>query len=175
MVDGIVSRRFRKGDAESVAEYSSCERYRYSLRRVWDRNGPRVMFVMLNPSTATETQNDPTIERCERRARALGFGGFVATNIFAWRDTHPARLRQTSEPVGPANDGSVLQGAAWADMTIAAWGIHGLFCNRGAEVEALLRGAGHRLHHLGLTKAGLPRHPLYVAYARQPEPWPPQH
>lgn len=129
------------------------------------------MFVMLNPSTATEAQNDPTIERCERRARALGFGGFMATNIFAWRDTDPAGLRKAIEPVGSANDAIVLQGARWADVTIAAWGVHGLFLDRGTEVETLLRGSGHALFHLGLTKAGLPRHPLYVAYARQPELW----
>ena len=67
--------------------------YRYALTRVWDPLGPRLSFVMLNPSTATEVQNDPTVERCERRARALGFGGFRVTNIFAWRDTDPRKMR----------------------------------------------------------------------------------
>ena len=65
-----------KGDAESLAVYSDCARYRYRLERVW-APGQRVLFVMLNPSTATELQNDPTVERCERRARALGFGSFA--------------------------------------------------------------------------------------------------
>ena len=70
-----------KDDAPSVAVYSDCERYRYTLTRVWEPQGQRLSFVMLNPSTATEVQNDPTVERCERRARALGFGGFRVTNL----------------------------------------------------------------------------------------------
>ena len=58
--------------SRSTAIYSDCERYRYALTRVWDDTGKRALFVMLNPSTATEIQNDPTVERCERRSRALG-------------------------------------------------------------------------------------------------------
>jgi hypothetical protein len=65
----MILRGFTKGDALSEAVYSDCERYRYLLTRVWG-SGPKALFVMLNPSTATEVQNDPTVERCERRARA---------------------------------------------------------------------------------------------------------
>ncbi len=67
-----------------------------------------MLFVMLNPSKATEVQNDPTVERCERRARALGFGAFQVTNIFAWRDTDPFKMRKATDPIGPDNDGSLL-------------------------------------------------------------------
>ena len=70
----MITRTHVKGDAPSVAVYSQCELYRYTLTRTWDAHGQKVLFVMLNPSTATEIQNDPTVERCERRARALGFG-----------------------------------------------------------------------------------------------------
>ena len=66
----MITRTHQKGDAASVALYSTCERYRYALTRIWDEAGGKVSFVMLNPSTATEVQNDPTVERCERRARA---------------------------------------------------------------------------------------------------------
>ena len=83
----MITRSHTKGDAPSTAVYSDCERYRYALTRIWDQAGQKALFVMLNPSTATEVQNDPTVERCERRARALGFGAFRVTNIFAWRDT----------------------------------------------------------------------------------------
>ena len=69
----MITRSHIKDDAPSVAVYSDCERYRYALTRVWELQGRRLSFVMLNPSTATEVQNDPTVERCERRARALGF------------------------------------------------------------------------------------------------------
>jgi hypothetical protein len=167
----MIARRHRKGDAESVALYSDCERYRYALTRVW-ADGPTALFVMLNPSTATEVQNDPTVERCERRARALGFGGFRVTNIFAWRDTDPRKMRAAADPVGPDNDAAILDGADWADRIICAWGTHGAHLTRGPTVEALLRDTGHPLHHLGLTKDGHPKHPLYIAYTQQPEAWP---
>ena len=68
----MITRHFQKEDATSSAIYSDCETYRYALTRVWDDARPRVLFIMLNPSKATEQQNDPTIERCERRARRSG-------------------------------------------------------------------------------------------------------
>ncbi len=167
----MITRTHIKGDAPSTAVYSDCERYRYSLTRIWQPQGLRVLFVMLNPSTATEVQNDPTVERCERRARALGFGGFQVTNIFAWRDTDPRKMRAASDPIGPQNDTTISEGVAGADQIIAAWGAHGAHLARGASVEALLRDADRTIHHLGLTKQGHPKHPLYIAYACQPEPW----
>lgn len=168
----MITRTFQKGDAASTAVYSDCERYRYSLTRVWDEAGRRVLFIMLNPSKATEVQNDPTVERCERRARILGFGGFRVMNIFAWRETDPRLLRAAPDPVGADNDRLLLEGLDWADTIIAGWGVHGEHLNRGPGVEALLRGAGVELHCLGLSKAGHPRHPLYIAYATQPQLWP---
>ena len=168
----MITRTHIKGDAASTAIYSDCERYRYALTRIWDANGTAVHFVMLNPSTATEVQNDPTVERCERRARALGHGAFRVTNIFAWRDTDPRNMRAAKEPIGPANDATILEGLDWADKTICAWGTHGEHRSRGSEVEAFLRATGTPLYHLGLSKAGHPKHPLYIAYTQQPELWP---
>lgn len=167
-----ITRTHKKGDADSVAIYSDCERYRYTLTRVWDRAGQTALFVMLNPSTATEVQNDPTVERCERRARALGFGGFRVVNIFAWRDTDPRKMRAAADPVGPENDAAIADGARWADQVICAWGTHGEHLNRGPAVETLLRGVRSELFHLGLTKAGHPKHPLYISYTQTPEAWP---
>jgi len=109
----VITRTHIKDDAPSTATYSDCERYRYALTRTWDAQGKRVLFVMLNPSKATEVQNDPTVERCERRARALGFGAFQVTNIFAWRDTDPFQMRKAADPVGPENDKVIRDGAAW--------------------------------------------------------------
>ena len=79
----MIVRTHIKDDAPSEAIYSDCERYRYALTRTWDESGKRALFVMLNPSTATEVQNDPTVERCERRARTLRS---------SWRKTN-TRLR----------------------------------------------------------------------------------
>jgi len=167
----MITREHIKDDAPSTAVYSDCERYRYMLTRTWAPGGRRALFVMLNPSTATEVQNDPTVERCERRARALGFGAFRVTNIFAWRDTDPKKMRAALDPVGPQNDAAIVESTGWADQIICAWGAHGAHLGRGDAVEALLRSTGRPLYHLGLTKAGHPKHPLYIAYARQPEPW----
>ncbi|MFT7595099.1 MAG: hypothetical protein ACI8R4_002425 [Paracoccaceae bacterium] len=167
----MITRTHTKGDAPSTAVYSDCERYRYSLTRSWDPQGRKALFVMLNPSTATEVQNDPTVERCERRARTLGFGGFQVTNIFAWRDTDPRAMRAATDPVGPENDAAILAGTNWADQVIAAWGTHGAHLGRGAQVQALLRATKAPVSHLGLTKGGHPKHPLYIAYAQQTQPW----
>jgi len=167
----MITRSHTKGDAPSTAVYSECERYRYSLTRVWNPAGKRVLFVMLNPSTATEVENDPTVERCERRARHLGFGAFRVTNIFAWRATDPRDMRVADDPVGPENDAALMDGADWADEIIAAWGVHGAHKARGPEVAQLLESLDMPIFHLGLSKAGHPKHPLYLPYAQSPVRW----
>ena len=167
----MITRTHIKDDAPSTATYSDCERYRYALTRTWDAGGKRVLFVMLNPSKATEVQNDPTVERCERRARALGFGAFQVTNIFAWRDTDPFQMRKAKDPIGPDNDAAIFAGVAWADQVIAAWGTHGAHMNRGPQVTTLLQGTGKPLYTLGLSKHGHPKHPLYISYSQQPILW----
>lgn len=167
----MITRQHQKSDTASVAVYSDCEKYRYSLTRVWENAGRKVLFIMLNPSTATEIQNDPTVERCERRARTLGFGAFRVTNIFAWRDTDPKKMRAAADPVGPENDETILESCTWADTVVCAWGTHGAHRDRGKYVEDTLRENVSRLFHLGLTKQGHPKHPLYIAYSQQPEHW----
>lgn len=168
----MITRQHQKGDAASVAVYSPCEAYRYLLTRVWNPDGRKALFVMLNPSTATEFQNDPTVERCERRARALGFGAFRVTNIFAFRATDPRVMRAMADPIGPDNDAAIVDSARdWADSILCAWGTHGAHLGRGAAVEGLLRATGRELLTLGLSKDGHPKHPLYIGYDRQPEVW----
>lgn len=167
-----LQRTHLKGDAASLAVYSDCERYRYLLWRDWGApGGRRIGFVMLNPSTATEVQNDPTVERCERRARALGFDGFGVANIFAYRATDPRAMRGQADPVGPGNDAAILDLAAGTQMLVCAWGTHGAHLGRGAAVERLLRARGLMLHHLGLSQAGHPKHPLYISYGQAPQVW----
>ncbi|MEY1557712.1 DUF1643 domain-containing protein [Yoonia sp. R2331] len=161
----MITRSHVDDRARSTALYSDCETYRYTLTRTWG-DGPKLLYVMLNPSKATETANDPTIERCERRARALGYGAFCATNIFGLRETDPHKMRKHTAPDGPDNDAALRDGAAWADDILAAWGVHGAHRGRGPQVAQLLRDTGTPLYHLGLTKDGHPRHPLYVAYAQ---------
>ena len=167
----MIRRSHRSGDTTATAVYSDCTRYRYDLIRTWDEGAARLHFIMLNPSTATEARNDPTIARCEGRARRSGYGALRVTNLFAWRDTDPAGLRGVTDPVGPENDASILAAVRWADRTICAWGLHGAHLGRDVQVLAPLHDIGADLFHLGLTKSGAPRHPLYVAYDSRPERW----
>ena len=136
---------------------------------IWRRwaAGPQVLFVMLNPSTADETDDDPTIRRCIAFARSWGFGGLAVGNLFAFRTPSPAALRSTPRPVGEDNDDRLSRLRAESERAVAAWGDHGRFLGRGAAVRAALP----RLHHLGLTKLGEPRHPLYRPSHTEPVRW----
>ena len=167
----MIVRRHESEGCVSVARYSDCERYRYDLTRTWEPSGSKALFVMLNPSTASELANDPTVARVQRRARRLGFGAYRVCNLFAWRATHPDQLLGAAEPVGPDNDDVLAEACRWANQVICAWGNHGEFRGRGAEVEKLLRRFTSPLFHFGLTKRDHPKHPLYLPYSATPVEW----
>ena len=167
----LIERRHESDGVVSTATYSPCEKYRYDLTRIWNPEGARLFYVMLNPSKATELRNDPTIERCQRRATRLGFGAMKIGNLFAWRETSPDALRKATSPVGPETDRLLLEGADWADEVLCAWGVHGTHRARSGAVASLLAESGARLMHLGLTKDGHPRHPLYISYGVKPTLW----
>lgn len=166
----LVTRRSGAGGRASTATYSACLRYRYALTRTWDPERPRLLYVMLNPSTATEAASDPTIARCERRADRLGYGAFRAVNLFALRETDPDRLKRAASPEGPDNDDQIAAAADWADDLLVAWGVHGAHRGRNSAVLSRLAASGKPLMTLGLTRDGHPRHPLYVGYGTQPVP-----
>lgn len=161
------------------AEISADGRYRYALWRRWDKTRPRLVFIMLNPSTADAEHDDATIRVCMGRARRMGFGGIRVLNLFALRATDPAELDRADDPVGPEADGWLEKGLglqSFGEMTIAAWGDgglrRGLYRPRWREALGIICGdMGHPLHCLALTRAGQPRHPLRVAYAVEPVPW----
>lgn len=146
--------------ARSAAVISTCKRYRYRLSRHWDAALPLCAFVMLNPSTADGTRDDPTIRRCVGFARAWGCGGLVVVNLFAFRSPRPSDLAIVPDPVGPENDTHVLDVCQDAAIVVAAWGAEPVARDRAEHVVQLL--AGVRLECLGKTKGGFPRHPLYV-------------
>ena len=156
------------------ALYSQCGLYRYSLWREWDGpgNGQRdtILWIMLNPSRADHLgNNDPTIERCERRSVSWGFQRMEVVNLFALSSPYPKALREAADPVGPLNDAGILKGAERAGMILCAWGTHGALLGRSAVVRALL--ADRQLHCLGTTLAGEPVHPLYLPYRKRPVPY----
>ncbi|WP_317133887.1 DUF1643 domain-containing protein [Tropicibacter oceani] len=118
----MIERQAKRDGQVSTAWFSPCERYRYGLRRTWDTDLPAVLFIMLNPSTADEMRNDPTIERCQRRARAMGCGSLWIANLFAFRATRPQDLRRAADPEGPENVAFLRDWSGAADLTIAGWG-----------------------------------------------------
>lgn len=157
------------------ATFSPCRRYRYLLWRTWDTTKARLAFLMLNPSTADENVNDPTIERCQRRAIRLSYGGIVIANLFAWRATDPDALRGAVDPVGPKNDAAIFDAAEACHLIVCGWGAHPISIGRAESVIHMLNvgGFGNRLRRLGrATKDGQPRHPLYVAYSEKLEAHP---
>ena len=154
---------------ERGAVFSEDRLYRYRLWRRWAPGRP-VLFVMLNPSTADETKNDPTVERCERRARAWGGTGLEVVNIFAFRATDPESMKKQVDPVGPLNDEAIVAAAMGASWVVCAWGKHGAHKGRSAEVKSLLRSAGITPYALRVT-GGEPHHPLYIPYSCGPVHW----
>ena len=146
------------------ATFSACGRYRFSLWRIWDARLQPAMFIMLNPSTADESENDPTVERCQRRAQAMGYGGLRVGNIFAYRSTDPNALYKIEDPVGQGNDEAIIEAAHDAGIVICGWGEHGNHLKRGEQVTALLRAHGIQPYVLAVNLDGTPRHPLYVSY-----------
>jgi len=148
------------------AMLSTDRRYRYTLWRLWGPGG-YAAFIGLNPSTADETSDDPTIRRCIGFARAWGFGGLCMLNLFAFRATQPADMKRTADPVGELNDVTLAELAGSAGVVVAAWGANGTHRGRDAQVRAMLP----RLHYLRLTKDGHPGHPLYLPASLRPVEW----
>lgn len=156
---------------DSGALFSPCRRWRYMLWRRWDVELGTCAFIGLNPSTADETVDDPTIRRCIGFAKSWGYGSFHMLNMYALRSTDPRGLRAVPPhlALGPLNNEYLLAACRSADIVVAAWGTHGKA--RNDEVVELLTNGGVYLYHLRLTAEGLPGHPLYLPAALQPTLW----
>lgn len=152
---------------DSGARFSPSREYRYTLWRWWDK-GPCVNFILLNPSTADENNNDPTVERCERRARGWGFGGMTVINIFAYRSTSPWTLYKMYAPIGPDNDECIVAATHISACTICGWGEHGTLLGRHDKVKELVKDSV--VYALKVNKSGIPSHPLYLNYDLEPFP-----
>lgn len=149
-----------------TAIFDATRQYRYALWRVWDVAAPRVGFVLLNPSQADETVNDPTIRRCMNFARSWGYGSVEIVNLFAYRTPYPKDLRQVPDPVGQDNDRILQTLAHRVDRVIVAWGNWGNFQRRDQIVLNLFPAID--LFCFGMTQQGQPVHPLYLRRDRQP-------
>jgi hypothetical protein len=135
--------------------------YRYFLwRRVCEVGSRRVLFIMLNPSTADATKDDATLRRCVGFACRWRFSFVDVCNLFALRSTNPKSLTEADDPIGPSNDEWIVRASTSASLIIVAWGAHRITLER---APAVLRLLGNRhTHSLGTTRYGNPRHPLDV-------------
>ncbi len=148
--------------------FSLCRRYRYTLWRYWWKDELFVnratvryaMFIGLNPSTADEVENDPTIRKCIGFAQRWGYDALCMTNLFAFRATDPRQMKACPKPIGDDNDHWLTACARDAGIVVAAWGVNGEFMGRDEEVLKLV----DDVQCLRVTKHGHPEHPLYVPY-----------
>jgi hypothetical protein len=140
------------------AKFSECGKYRYGLWRKWDDTKPCIMFIGLNPSTATDTMDDPTIRRVKKFAKDWGYGGVYMCNLFAFISAYPVDLKTCADPIGENDKWLVLFSLLCKDV-LFAWGNFKEATDRARKVSASFPNAVC----LGFNKNGTPKHPLYVA------------
>lgn len=152
------------------ATFSACGKYRYALRRRWNSGASKICtFIMLNPSTADETNDDPTVRRCIGFAQKWNYDALLVLNLFAFISSNPQEMLAASDPIGPENDRHLLDAAgdatAFGNRIVCAWGSFKGITQRVASVRKLL--ADGNFSALKLSKHGNPWHPLYVPANQQ--------
>ena len=153
---------------------SDARLYRYVLWRKWDESKPYVMFIGLNPSTADETEDDPTIRRCISFAKSWGFGGLAMVNLFAWRATNPKDLLlKTYDPVGPDNDMYLVTTGRSCSLVVVAWGNGDIVKYVDPERPVHVARMFDNLCTLAINNDGQPGHPLYLKKDTVPQLWTP--
>lgn len=161
-------------DVTTSAVLSECGKYRYSLTRVWDDNKPRVLFIMLNPSTADAEKDDPTIRRCIGFAKDWGYGGIYVVNLFSLRATNPKDLLTAPFVVGVENEKWFRRMSSLANLVVCAWGnssIVNKFQKRLDHTWKPLSWISKPLHYIELSNDGTPKHPLYLLKHLTPKPY----
>ena len=139
------------------ATFSECRKYRYALWRIWDESKPYVMFIGLNPSTADETENDNTTNRCINYAKDWGYGRLCMANLFAFCTKDPDEMKAAKNPIDKDNDVWLKKLSNNAGVVIAAWGDDGSHLGRSKKVINMFP----NLKCLKVNKSGEPAHPLY--------------
>lgn len=169
------------------ARFHADSRYRSLLWRLRDPAKPYVLFVMLNPSTATELHDDPTVRRVQDFAASWGpgeggpFGGVCVANLFAFRATDPTDMKAHESPVDPPgspgwNDREIITAARGAQFVVLAFGTHGGHQGRAgqfADILRALRASGEKIdiRALATNADGTPGHPLYLPSRLRPVPY----
>ena len=140
---------------------SDCNIYRYELHREWDKDKGKVLFIMLNPSTACGVTDDLTTIRCMNFAKKWGYGGIMIGNIYPLRAKRPRDLKNYIKNSGIYeyyreldNENHVHDMVGKADLIVCAWG-----CNH-PGIPDWVDSLG-RLHYLELCDDSVtPKHPL---------------
>ena len=153
--------------------FSSKGKYRYLLGRHLNDSPRRLLFIMLNPSTANAKEPDPTIRKCIEIATASGFGELEVVNLYAFRTPHPSVLWRSRKPIGTKNDRYIQAALRRADRVILAWGYRIGENNKrkeraGKVMRMVKKFASRRPYHLGFTMKKEPKHPLYLLASSTP-------
>jgi hypothetical protein len=157
-----------------TAIFDRTGQYRYQLGRRWQAKGKSVAFVMLNPSRADASCDDPTLRSCLQFAQRWQYAALSVVNLFGYRTPHPKALKQASDPVGAENDRYLLEAVAKADQVVLAWGNWGSLAGRDRTILSLLTPYQTKLTYLQLNRSGQPRHPLYIKRSTLPQSYPPK-
>ena len=151
-----------KGGMKKHAIISHDNKYRYQLSRVWDDEKPKILFIMLNPSTADADVDDPTIRRVVNFAKSWDYGGVFVGNLYAFRSTDPKGLKHTDDPVGPENMAHIQSLIGLTDKIVYAWG------NNQKEPKWLCD-LVDTPYCIDISTKGIPKHPLYLKGELQPK------
>lgn len=151
---------------QKASQLSPCRTYRYALDRIWDPHLPALLWVLYNPSTADETEDDPTLRRCIHFSQAWGYGGLRIVNLYSFRSPNPAILKGQPAPKGPEHAIHFQQALKDFKDVVCAWGLHG------GPISRHFSPGSHRIFHLGLNQDGSPKHPLYLPSTTSLLEWP---
>ena len=148
--------------------------FRYWLLRVWDEALPLYCVIGANPSTADETEDDPTIRKVIGFGRSLGYGGALMLNVGAFRATDPKDWKAASDPFGPENTVDHLQ--RYIDqyspaLVVAAWGKPVMSSERGKIRASVIKRKILGMKCWGMNADWSPRHPLMLSYSTPLKPF----
>lgn len=155
------------------ATFSKDGKHRYALWRIWDESKPKAMFIGLNPSTANEHTDDPTIRRVKKMAENWGYGGIYMLNLFAYVSAYPDQILHC-EAEEKLNLVSIATYAHKSDKVIFAWGnfkvahVKSKITSGGTRCQNIIDMFPDDAYALHINKNGSPKHPLYIKSDVQP-------